>query len=673
MLMDGITIDSFLSYLKVELGAKYTDEQLELIKRFGKGPTFCFAHPGTGKTFTAIGGLLTAEMYQQIPGHNIYALSFTRLATGEVAVRHQKACETLRIERRVNFQTLHALCLQILSENYRLLDMYKFDHSKGLSFEQSYQLIDNTTKEWGVTYTPQQIKAAIRACSSLNAALVFDADTVQSKMAFKQCKMDFNSFDRIRGLLFSYSLLTETIGLADILLYTLLLLEKHPEVSATFKAKCKLMLVDEAQDMSLLQLRIVSLLCDNPVFIGDMKQQIYAFNGACQEVVAEAHKLFPDMQDLKLTQSFRCRNEIAAYATQIILPNKIGGEDYKGTGDGGVVNVVNGLYEDGLGIVKLAEQLHEEYVTNRNQFIEQRLFLTRTNISLIPIVEELFKQGLPFRMNSYTPAYNIPVVADLCAILNMCEVPTDPARVDALKYLIPEFRGYQLEDNPYYRIMKQTGQSLFEINYQFRDQVASDNAMSVLMAVHSKLARSAEVRDLFNTIWPIYNANWLVNNSWKLEAKPEYYINAVNALTRKTYAKFIKDEVDKLEESKRNEKYKRGIRCYTMHASKGLEADIVYIIDANDGLIPNNSQLDKMIKANCEVDAARAIREERALCYVACTRAKKELYIIYTSEAPAPLLLGQNPYTDFDAIYEGYQATGDDIKAFIEFTGRYCA
>lgn len=672
MLMDGVTIEAFLSFLKGSLGASYTKEQTELIERFGDGPTFCFADPGTGKTFSAIGGLLTAELFKQIPGHNIYALSFTRLATGELAVRHQKACETIHIERRVNFKTLHALCLQILSENYRLLDMHKFSHSKGLTFDQSYKLIEETSSEWGVTFTPPQIKSAIHACSQLNNALVFDEDTVKTKMAFKQCKMDYNNFDRIRGLLFSYSLLTETIGVSDILLYTVYLLEEHPEVSTAFKQKCKMMLVDEAQDMSLLQLRIVSLLTDNPVFIGDMKQQIYAFNGACQEVVAEAHKLFPNMVDLQLTQSFRCKNNIADYATKIILPNKIGGESYKGTGDGGDVSVMCGLYEDGLGIVKLAEQLREEFLANRNSFKKTYLFLSRTNVGLIPVVEELYKQNLPFRMNSYKPAYSIPVVEDLCAILSMCEVPNDYKRVDALKFVIPELRGYSLVENPYYRIMQQTGQSLFEINYQFRDKVTSDTAMDTLIAVHALLNKGAEVTELFNTIWPVYYENWLRSNSWKLEAKPEYYINSVNALTHKTYAKFIRDEVSKIEEAQRNERYNRGIRCYTMHASKGLEADTVYIIDANDGLIPNNSQLEKMIKAGCEVDAARAIREERALCYVACTRAKQELFIIYTGESPAPLLLGENPYTDFDAIYEGYKSSGDDIKAFLSFTKRYC-
>ena len=67
----------------------------------------------------------------------------------------------------------------------------------------------------------------------------------------------------------------------------------------------------------------------------------------------------------------------------------------------------------------------------------------------------------------------------------------------------------------------------------------------------------------------------------------------------KTYTQFLQDEAKKEQLIRENEKYFRGVRCYTMHASKGLEADVVYILDANDGLIPNTSKLNKMLKKDC--------------------------------------------------------------------------
>lgn len=671
MITTGITKEAFMSALEVKLNANYTDEQKALIEAFGDGPTFCFADPGTGKTFTAIAGLLTAELYKGIPGNNIYALSFTNMATGELAVRHERACQRLGISRQVNFATLHKLCRQILAENYRKLGMSKFDTTGVLTMEKAYNLIESSCDEWGIMLEPKQIRNVVKACSSLNAALIFDEDVVTTKMAFKECKVEYEIFEKIRGLLFSYSLLTETISVSDILLYTVMLLTKFPEISDKFKSQCKFMLIDEAQDLSLLQLRIISLLTDNPILIGDMKQQIYGFNGACQEVVEEFHKLYPNCRDMKLTQSFRCRNEIAEYATKIILPNGVGGEDYKGIGDGGSVHVVNGLWENGADIVGLCKKLHDDYVANSNRLSKDYLFLTRNNVSILPIVEELFKQGLPFRVNKYQPAYETPIVKELCELLQLCEQPYSLNNILALKYLIPEFRGYyNLQNHPYYQICKETGCSVFEVNYQFKNMQIGAKAMELLLEVREMLQAGATVGEMFNKMWRLYEENWIRYISWRLEAEPDYYIQSINSLTRKTYRQFIQDEMQKMNVIKESELYGRGVRCYTMHASKGLEADVVYIIDADDGLIPNTSKLKQMVDKKCDMDAARAIREERSLCYVACTRAKEELNIIY-NKTPAPMLLGENPFTQYDTVYSYYRTSGDDIHAFEKFTERY--
>ena len=669
MITTGITQDGFISAMEVKLNANYTDEQKEMIRSFGDGPVFCFADPGTGKTYTAIGGLINAELFKRIPGSEIYALSFTKLATGELAVRHSKACNKLGISEQVNFATLHSLCRKILAQNYRLLGMSKFDSTGALSMEKAFNLVESTATEWGLEVNPAQIRACITASNQLNASLIFDRDNVISKMAFKKCKCDYETFDKIRGLLYSYSLITEIVSVSDLLLYTVMLMTKHPEVSQEFKSHCKLMLVDEAQDLSLLQLRVISMLTDNPVFIGDMKQQIYAFNGACQEVVEAFGKLYPGYKDLKLTKSFRCTNEIAEHATKIILPNKSGGEDYKGVGPGGCVNFINA--DLGFDSTELVSTIREDFISNCHKFSKDYLFLTRNNFSLIPIIEELYKQGLPFRVNKYTPAYEVPVIKDLCEILQLCENPKTLTNVMALKYLIPEFRGYyNVYRHPLHIACKETAASIFEINYQFKDSYIGNKAMELLVEVQQAMATGATIGQLFNMLWPMYNENWLSYAAWRLENKPDYYINTVQPLKDKTYQKFIMDEVKKGEIIKDSELHNRGVRCYTMHASKGLEADVVYILDANEGLIPNASKLREMEKLNCDMDAARAIREERSLCYVACTRAKKELNIVYNGE-PASMLTGNNAYNNYDDIYNYYRVSGDDIRAFEKFIKRY--
>lgn len=671
MVVNGITQENFITQLEAGLHADYTGEQKTLISSFGDGPIFCFADPGTGKTYTAIGGLLNAELFKAIPGSNIYALSFTKLATSELSVRHERACQKLGISKQVNFATLHKLCRDILKENYKLLGMFKFDSTGELSMDAAYRLVESTLVEEGTILKPNQIRACIMACRKLNASLIFDEDVVTTKADFKECGVSYELFDKIRGNLFSYSLLSETISVSDLLLYTVLLLTRHPEVSEAFKSKCKLMLVDEAQDLSLLQLRIISLLTDNPVLIGDMKQQIYGFNGACQEVVQEFHKLYPNAKDLKLTQSFRCRNEIVEYATKLILPNNIGGEDFKGVGDGGRVNLMCGLDESGANIKGLAARLHDEFIQNHNRLPKDYLFLVRNNFSITPILEELYKQGLPFRVNKFVPAYETPIVKELCELMQLATNPTTLTNIIYMRYLIPEFNGYyNILEHPYYKICSQTGCSIFEVNYEFKDPVSAGKAMDLLDTVATMIKNNESMRDIINTIWPLFFETYVKRNAWKLEAKPKFYLQTIQSLVYKTYDMFLQDEIKKAEVIEESERYSRGVRCYTMHASKGLEADVVYIIDADEGLIPNISKLNKMAENGCDMDVARAIREERSLCYVACTRAKEELNIVY-NEIPANMIIGNNVFEQHDINYQKYRLSGDDIRAFNSFTERY--
>ena len=117
MNIQGLTEEAFITTLKAYLFTEYTEEQATLIKTFGTGPAFCFASPGTGKTYTAIGGLLFAELYKQIPGDCIYAMSFTNMATGELMSRYTRSCRKLGISNTIHFSTLHKLCCGILADD----------------------------------------------------------------------------------------------------------------------------------------------------------------------------------------------------------------------------------------------------------------------------------------------------------------------------------------------------------------------------------------------------------------------------------------------------------------------------------------------------------------------------------------------------------------------------
>ena len=108
------------------------------------------------------------------------------------------------------------------------------------------------------------------------------------------------------------------------------------------------------------------------------------------------------------------------------------------------------------------------------------------------------------------------------------------------------------------------------------------------------------------------------------------------------------------------------MRCYTFHAAKGLEDDIVYMIDCDDFCIPNVRKLEEMVRKHCEMDVAREIRNERSLIYVACTRAKDELHIHYNDKLSS-ILTPNNEYLAYDMMYENFKPNYLDVEVFQEF------
>ena len=432
-----ISLDTFLNDLSARVGVQYTDEQKAFMRDF-TSPIISFSSPGTGKTKSAIGGLLTAELYHQVPGNQIYALSFTNMSTGELKVRHKQDCEKVGIKQTVNFQTLHSLCSSILKANYKLLGIGKLTVVDTIPIEEQAELLMNISKDRGISLHPWQIRPFINAVRSLNSSLVFDRSHVESKYAFKQCKMPYEDFTLLRKFLYIYTKMTDTLQVQDILLYTLELLLSHPEVSADFKAKCKILLVDEFQDLSLLQLRIISLLSDTVIAIGDIKQQIYAFNGACQEIVGEFKKYFPTARELNLNKSFRCADAIVDYGKMIIHPNDMQEQDFTGTGKDGSVNIT-----PDLSLASICDTIEQQYRENRNTFPRDILFLFRNNYSATPIAEELFKRKVPFRVNKYQATNQIPVIREMCAVVELAANPQNLQNLYALRYILPEQKDYK--------------------------------------------------------------------------------------------------------------------------------------------------------------------------------------------------------------------------------------
>lgn len=664
--------ENFYIKMGVALGGDYSSEQMALmdavIDDYGVTNNLLnFACPGSGKTHAVVGGLCRLNTIDKVRASKTKAISFTVKSTKELEERLKKSCKTLGIDNKVTVCTMDGLCTRILKKHSAKLGIPDLTITKSRSPEKLVQFLSDVAEENSLELNLDSVKAIVNACKFLNSSLIFDKEHVVSSEHFKKTNCTYEEFMTYRQALYRVNKLKKMVTLDDILLYTLELISKYPEVAEEEKQDTELLIVDEFQDLSVLEIELLSKLCQKMIAVGDIDQQIYAFKGACSEVVAEYFKRFPDAKKIRFSKSYRCKQEIADYAANIIVPNDMTECYFEGTGYGGIVEE-----HENSNMIEAADKIEKDYKDNNNWLPYSIKVLYRNNDSVVPIVEELFKRGVPCRAPKYYEAYKMKVISDMCEVVELAKKPDKVANLDILKRFLPELKEYDsMAETPIYQIMTNTQESILEIKYKWKDEVLANEVFDMLEDVRALWKQRSPFIQLVDRIMPLYKQTYLdkVERYWDKPAS--YYINKITTLiTNKSYEQFYRNEQSKMEWLAKNEKNKQGVQCLTMHTSKGLEADVIHILDCEDGILPNDKQLQRTIDMDCLIEAARAIRNERSLLFVACTRAKEELHIHYNVDKSSLLKKGYNKYIKLDAIYKQNKDSYDDMERFKEFCAK---
>lgn len=658
----------FIVKMQVRLGKEYTDEQVDFFHDF-TSPVLSFSDPGTGKSTAVVAGLLKAELFDRIPGNMIYASSFTRNATKELQQSHKRACKKLGLSNQtINFQTIHSLCYSILERNAEKLKMKGLNPGENtITTERICSFLLGKAQDNNISLTDRNVGKVKKAIESLNSALIFDESHIISKKIFIDTGVSYEDFTFLRKSLYKFYKILKVVPRGDILLYTLELLMTFPEIAEEFRKSCKIFVVDEVQDVSLLQLKLISLLADNCIAIGDIKQQIYLFNGACEEVVSKYKEYYPNYKEKNLTKSFRCSDAIVRYSLNGIGYNDLHEINFTGTGEEGSVE-----QRKGTGYDDIIEHIATIYRENRGYLPEDIMFLFRNNQSYVPLVEKLFQRGIPFRIHNFKRTYEMELICDMVKFVELARDPYTSENVHILRKWIPELKEYTyIQDNPLYKIMEMEQCDVFQVKYKFNDMQLASKVFDILFQTRDmSFNENIKVSEIFNLIYPIYNKYYVSWYQNYLENPPAYYFKLVDEICRmKNYETFITDENKKEEIVNKANRIGEGVRCYTFHSAKGLEADWVVAIDADSGIIPNERKIEEQVKNNCTLDAARDIRSERNLVFVAITRAKKKLTVCYNSELSS-LFTTNNIYENFDKIYKNATFEYKDVEAFLEFARR---
>lgn len=587
----------------------YSSNQKKAIEH-GAGPLMVLAGPGSGKTF-----VITHRIKYLIegPGINpahILVVTFSRAAAKEMKDRFEK----LYSKSPVTFGTFHSVFFNLLKT------AYGFGSEQIASDELRYTLIKELTKRNSIENEDINTLAG----NLLNEIALVKQDNISIKNyysnsissdTFKKIYSDYESELEARGKL----------DFEDMLSLTYELLSERSDILKAVQNRYRYILVDEFQDINFLQYNIIKLMAgekQNITVVGDDDQSIYRFRGARPEIMLGFERDFRNVKKVFLDINFRSSTQIVNASTKLISFNsKRFPKSFKAkNGDGAPVSLIE-FKNPFLEVNSIIKDI-KDYIKS-GQDINNIAVLYRTNLSPRLLIERLMRNNIPFTIRDAIPnlfdhwvakdiisyiklAINIGDKSDLLRISNKPNryisrdsLSSSRANIETLfdyyddkSYMIKrivELREHlrtikNLKPATALRYIRNVvGYDEYIEEYCDMNGVESDDCYSIL----GDLENSAAEYNTFN--------EWFVHMD-------EY-----------------KDEL--IEARKKSNENDKGVRLMTFHSSKGLEFDIVYIIDVNEGSVPY-----KKAKGVDEIE------EERRMFYVAMTRARKKLFICYCVE-----------------------------------------
>lgn len=597
--------------------SSFTKSQSEAI-RHQDGPLLVLAGPGSGKTTVVTKRVQYLVQDCHISPSSILVITFTKAAATEMKERFLRLMEQSEEKPQgygnVLFGTFHAVFFNILKLSYG------FTAANILREETRYQYMKEIV---------DRLKLEIDDENEFISGVLGEISLIKNERIALEHYFSKNCAEDIfRKIFASYEQRKRNarlIDFDDMLSYTWELLTKRPDILEAWQKKFRYILVDEFQDINRLQYDILRLLAqpENNLFIvGDDDQSIYRFRGAKPEIMLNFQKDFPTAGRVLLNDNFRSTRQIVNAAGRVIRKNqsRFAKEITARGGEGPGVRIL--AFEDQQQECLYLLKEMQEYKKNGGAW-QQMAVLYRTNTQPRLLIQKFMEFNVPFRVRDQVPnlfehwiaknlfcyirlACGSKLRKDLLPVLNR------PKRYMNRECLNDEIICWEYMMD-YYKDKPYVCDKIERLQYDLKmlgrmGPFAAINYIRHVMGYEEYLKEYAEFRRM--------NAEDLMEVLNELQESARAY---------KTYDEWFaymeryKKEMDEMR--KRQQEVKEGVHLATMHSSKGLEYEKVFILDAAEGITPYK-------KAVLDAD----LEEERRMFYVAMTRAKKELTICWAKK-----------------------------------------
>ena len=556
-------------------GIKLNREQLEAVKQLND-VSVVTAGAGTGKSSLLVGKINYASI--EDPGCSILAITFTKKAVAELQSR---------IVGNLNcmVNTFHSFFYRILRSNgYKSFKFLENDSQKRAIMRKVIEAEQLTDK-----LTVEMMEEALRKG---NCA---DEDTKKAVEAY---------FDQLKSM--------RLLCFDSLQYFCKELLQNNPAVAIRTRSLFNYVMVDEAQDMSKIQLEIIKLIwpadrINNLTFVGDQKQAIYSFRGSAPNVMTELQEYY-EAYTFKLTTNYRSTEAILACANGV-LPSNEALTAVRGKGEPVVFHAAEDQKKEAEYIANQIKLLH-----NGGMPLRDIVILFRASHAVKELYEVLVREHIPFvQIGSDPLKWNNSRYKCFIAVLSFMYDPNNRHYSCSLPLLgLPKDITGDIEEG---------------LNLPFSELLMGISSMSkkhrgILEEFFAIDPEKYSLHELINLIWDKYlKAYFKAEDDEILEAFLDEIADFTSFIQLRNHISDVRRQVKQMQRlvANPNADY---LRLMSIHTVKGAESSTAFVVGTAEGILPD--------LAHDEVN----IDEENRLAYVAVTRAKDRLFVTYPKTAP---------------------------------------
>ena len=606
-----------------------------------EGAVLLLAVPGSGKTTVLVTRLGYMIYCRNIHPESILTVTYTVAATKDMSKRFADRFGEEMAEK-LEFRTINGICAKIIQYYGRKIGKTPFELVK--EEKNTTGMLVKICQEHGMGYPTESDLKNVRTMITYIKNMMLNDKEIQ--------KLEEESDIRIRGIYQAYcSQMREKkwMDYDDQMLYAYKMLRMDSRLLEHFQNLYPYICVDEAQDTSKIQHAIIALLAaksENLFMVGDEDLSIYGFRAAYPEALLDFEKDHPGARVLLMEENFRSNAKIVSAADKFIQKNTLRHEKH-----------MKAAREAGADIRKISLKSRKaQYVylmKIAQECSTETAVLYRDNECAIPLIDLLERKHIPYRMrNAELSFFTHRTVLDIQNIIRFAMNPKDTELFMQIYYRLKLF--FRKEDALNYTIIsKEKDIPVWDAILQYGNlEEYQQNHVRSLRRQMKKLLDMTGDKAVDQILVYMGYQDYLKKmgmNANKLEI-----VKMIGS--REDSPEKLLERLKELERIIREKKEERECRFIlsTMHASKGLEYDTVYLLDVVDGILPEKVLTSMNTASKEEIGA---YEEERRLFYVGVTRAKNQLNIFATGK-PSRFC---NELLEKNISAESYQKLSDEL------------